>query len=202
MAKSKNTILRAKPSSGRFNKILLIDKSRSIVEKPESSRVAKTPSNNNAQTLRPQLFALSSTKILVGILVLAFLGFLDATYLTVLGLTREIPPCTVLHGCESVLMSRFAYVGPIPLALFGVGYFIVIMVLSILLLQKNSSRLRMYLFGLTSLAFLAGLVLIYIQGVILKAFCQYCLLAELIITLIFLLAGWVAYKGRNTEENK
>ncbi len=151
----------------------------------------KSPQTTSNKTLAPVL----RHKLPLSILLLGFMGFLDATYLTVLGFSRQIPPCTATHGCESVLTSQFAYVGPIPIALFGVGFFITVMVIAIMLLQKNTLLLRRILLIITTLAFLAGMGLIYLQAFVIQAFCQYCLIAELIMTLLFILSAILMKKS-------
>ena len=152
---------------------------------------------NISSPLRSMPYALSNKKITLMIFLLSFAGFLVSTYITIHGLNRTIPPCTVTHGCETVLTSQFATVGPIPIAAFGAGFFITMMILSILYLQHNQKTFLRLLFALASLAFIAGLGLIYIQAVILKAFCQFCLLAELIIALIFILTLILFFRKKN-----
>jgi uncharacterized membrane protein len=155
--------------------------------------------DNKRVTLRSLPYALRSNKIAyTSILLLSFLGFLDSSYLTILSITRQFPPCSVTHGCETVLTSRFASVGPIPLAAIGILYFIAVMILTILIIQ-GKHRLKKLLFGLTSAGFITGLLLIYIQAKILHAFCQYCLLVELILTALCLAAGWIYFRG--SKEN-
>ena len=69
--------------------------------------------------------------ILVLIAVFAFLGFLDATYLTIKHYQGVLPPCSV-SGCENVLTSRYATVGTLPISLLGSVYYLLVMGLSIL----------------------------------------------------------------------
>ena len=157
---------------------------------------------NKPTTLGSMYFALRHRKIIVMIFLLSFLGFLDSTYLTITSLNHQIPPCTVTHGCETVLTSRFASVGPIPIAAFGIGYFIIMMVLSLLYIQNTKRKLVKLLFIISSLAFVAGLGLVYIQAMILKAFCQFCLLAELFLTLNFLLSGLFIVTHMRKAEDK
>jgi vitamin-K-epoxide reductase (warfarin-sensitive) len=134
-------------------------------------------------------YALRSKKIIYIIFILGFAGFLDSVYLTILHYAHAIPPCTVTHGCETVLTSRFATVGPIPTAAFGIAYFLIIMVLALRYMQTQAAILMKSLFFLASLAIFFSLVLTYIQAFVLESFCQYCLVAELCMLLIFLLAG-------------
>lgn len=132
--------------------------------------------------VHPKHFTIS----LVITVFLSFLGFLDATYLTILHYKQVIPPCSLVHGCETVLTSQFATIGSIPLALIGVFYFIVMLFCSILLLQKPTKLLISFVFfWAVSGVFVAGL-LVATQAFILHAFCQYCLTAEGIILVIFL----------------
>lgn len=125
--------------------------------------------------------------LLLFISFLSFLGFVDSTYLTIVHYKNIIPPCSITQGCEKVLTSKFATIANIPISLFGSLFFILILVLCILLLQQNNKRLRQALFIFSSLGMVAAIILFYIQWIVLKAFCQYCLLIELILLLQFIL---------------
>lgn len=144
-----------------------------------------------------KLEVIKKQKALLGILSLSFLGFLDSTYLTVQHYSGQVPPCDVTHACEKVLTSQFATVGPIPIAAFGIGYFIVIMILTILYLQKKQRRTLQALFVLSGLAFLAALGLLGIQAFLLHAFCQYCVFAESMMTGIFGTTAWAYLQREN-----
>ena len=53
------------------------------------------------------------------VVILSFLGFADASYLTADHYLSLPLPCT-LNGCEVVLTSRYATLGPVPTALLAV----------------------------------------------------------------------------------
>ena len=125
---------------------------------------------------------------LLFISLLSFLGFVVSTYLTIVHYKNIIPPCSITQGCEKVLTSKFATIGSIPISLFGSIFFVLILVICILILQKNQKRLRKILFFLSTLGIIAGAILFYVQWMILKAFCQYCLSVEIIILGIFILS--------------
>ena len=56
--------------------------------------------------------------------VLSLVGLADAIYLTVEHLVGETAGCIVSRGCSEVLGSKYASVGPVPLAAFGaLAYF-------------------------------------------------------------------------------
>ncbi|HSX40795.1 MAG TPA: vitamin K epoxide reductase family protein [Candidatus Saccharimonadales bacterium] len=116
--------------------------------------------------------------------ILSFLGFLDATYLTILHYQNAIPPCT-LSGCEMVLTSKFATVSGVPIALFGSIFYLSIFFLSIFLLQTKHRLALWLLVALANAGFVVALVLLFIQAGILHNFCMYCLGSEIISTLIF-----------------
>lgn len=127
------------------------------------------------------------------LLIFAFLGFLDASYLTIQHYQHAIPPCTV-GGCETVLTSQFATIIPgIPTSLLGVGFYLVIMILGGLFLTLGSKHyaLRSLLFILCSLGLLVGIGLILIQAFVLHAWCYYCLFSELIDFLLFDTSWWM-----------
>jgi uncharacterized membrane protein len=120
---------------------------------------------------------------------IALIGIADAVYLTVHHYTAEPVPCSIVAGCETVLTSQYATIGEIPLAAFGAAaYFIAF---SLALLAGFGNRLMWTLFGIQVIlmsVFTAWLV--YLQGFVLGAFCQFCLLsaattATLLIIFVF-----------------
>ena len=126
-------------------------------------------------------------KLIIYSTVLAFFGFLDSLYLTILHYKNIIPPCSVHLGCEKVLTSAFSMIGPIPMALFGaVFYLAVILICLLIVVEDRKQFLRFFHFAVLA-GFLVSVVLFFIQLLILRSFCQYCLLSEIIATgLLFL----------------
>lgn len=123
--------------------------------------------------------------------VLGFLGFLDATYLTVLHYKNVIPPCSIAHGCETVLTSQFAVIVGIPIALLGALFYVGVLGLLLVWIQTKQTRWLTFLVTLTGVGLLVGLTLVFIQAFVLHAFCQYCLSSELIDFLLFDCAWWL-----------
>lgn len=131
---------------------------------------------------------LTKNKLILYSLIVAFFGFLDATYLTILHYKNLIPPCTVTSGCEVVLNSKYAYLFGIPVALLGTLFYLAV-ILSCLLLITNYKKIFLQVFyGLVIIGFVVSLILIYIQAAILNAYCQYCLLSEATSTGLLVLA--------------
>ncbi|HYM65125.1 MAG TPA: vitamin K epoxide reductase family protein [Candidatus Sulfotelmatobacter sp.] len=117
-------------------------------------------------------------KLIIYSLIVAFLGFLDATYLTIVHYKNIIPPCSITSGCETVLTSKFASVAGIPVALLGSLFYIAVMIFCLLILTNYKKIFLQGFYALVGIGFIVSLILIYIQRVILHAFCQYCLLSE------------------------
>lgn len=120
-------------------------------------------------------------------LVFGFLGFLDATYLTIVHYKNIAPPCSIAHGCETVLTSQYASVFGIPIALIGAGFYLTVLVLLGLYMQnKTSQRVLSLLMVISIGSLIISAILVYLQAEVLHAFCQYCLTSEGINVLLFI----------------
>lgn len=118
--------------------------------------------------------------------IVALLGLADSIYLTVHHYTAEPVPCSILEGCETVLTSSYAEIGGVPLAALGaVAYFAAF---SLALLAAFGDRRMWKLYGVqaTIMACVSGF-LVYIQGAVIGAFCQFCLLSAVTSLTLFVL---------------
>lgn len=108
--------------------------------------------------------------------IVALIGLADAIYLTIKHFTGEKVPCSVVEGCEQVLTSSYAEIAGVPLAIFGAAaYFIAF---SLAILAAFGNRLMWNLFGIQiSLMAIFTVWLVYLQGFVIEAFCQFCLLS-------------------------
>lgn len=131
---------------------------------------------------------IKNNSILFSILFLSFLGFLDAAYLTILHYKNAFPPCTISNGCETVLTSSYSTVLGIPISLLGAFYYLSVLILSLLILTNPKKIFEKILFLISFLGTIVSLILIYIQFGVLKSYCQYCVISEIISFLIFGLA--------------
>lgn len=110
--------------------------------------------------------------------LIALVGLADSIYLTIHHYTAEPVPCSIIEGCETVLTSEYAKIGGIPLAAFGAAAYFFAFSLS--LLAGFGDRRMWTIFGahVTLMAAFTGW-LIYLQGFVIGAFCQFCLLSAL-----------------------
>ena len=108
--------------------------------------------------------------------VVALIGLADAIYLTIKHFTGEKVPCSVVEGCEQVLTSSYAEIAGVPLAILGAAaYFIAF---SLAILAAFGNRQTWTLFGVqVSVMAIFSVWLVYLQGFVIGAFCQFCLVS-------------------------
>ncbi len=131
--------------------------------------------------------------------LLALVGLLDATYLTVEHLSGRSVLCVVTTGCDEVLASSYATLpGGIPLASLGaLAYFTAFSL--VILAAFGYGWARPLLAPLVVAMFAASLWLLYVQAFVLRAFCSYCLLSAAITTTLtaLVLIQWFVSRRRN-----
>lgn len=128
------------------------------------------------------------TSLVVAILIVALLGFADATYLTIEHYSGVIPPCAV-GGCEQVLTSDYSTIGGIPVALGGaIYYFLILLGTFVYLIEGKKEVVLRSTLLFTVVGMVSTLYFFAIQAFVLKAFCLYCLGSAATSTILFVLA--------------
>lgn len=138
--------------------------------------------------------------VLFAILGTAFLGFLDATYLTVAFYQRTPLQCGLLGGCDVVTTSRFATVGGVPVALLGSLYYLTLIFMVVAAHDLKRSAFLRIAARLTLVGFVFSLWLTGVQTFVLRAFCFYCLLSAASSTLLFILSFFLPVWRRGRRE--
>src|SRR5712692_10516893 len=113
--------------------------------------------------------------------IISLVGLADAIYLTVEHLTGQSLRCTMISGCSEVLSSKYAHVGPIPLAAVGAGAYFVFFSLALLAAFGYGFAFPL-LRLLVAIMFLTTLWLLYLQVFVIRHFCPYCLLSAAVTT--------------------
>ena len=116
---------------------------------------------------------------------ISLLGFLDAVYLTTSHYTGHIT-CSVISGCQEVLVSQYSEIFGIPLALLGAAYYLFILINSLLYIDNQNKYSKLVLSYIPIFGFLFSIYLIYLMFFVIEALCQYCLLSAGSSTLLFL----------------
>jgi uncharacterized membrane protein len=122
--------------------------------------------------------------------VLAIVGLLDSAYLSYIKLTNQTASCSLIGDCEKVNSSRYAVMGGVPIAIFGVIGFSLLLVL--LFLDRPSAEapeaVRFAFFGVTLAGTLFSVYLTYLELFVLKAICPFCALSALAMVGLFVLS--------------
>ena len=141
-----------------------------------------------------------SKGLIVVALVIAALGFLDASYLAAEHYLNRIPPCTIVQGCETVLTSTYATFAGIPVALFGALFYLTAFFILFFYLETGARKLLLAFLLCVSAAFLATLGFVYIQLFVLHAICLYCMGSAATSTLLFIIACMFFIKEKSAGE--
>jgi uncharacterized membrane protein len=119
--------------------------------------------------------------------IVALAGLVDAVYLTVHHYTARPVPCSIVSGCETVLTSQYAVIAGVPLALFGAAAYLAALLLAVLTIFGQ--RKTWLLFGVQTILMSAFTVwLLYLQAMVIGAFCQFCLLSALVTLTLLIIA--------------
>jgi uncharacterized membrane protein len=124
--------------------------------------------------------------LIVFFIIVSFLGFLDATYLTAQHYLGAIPPCVITTGCETVLTSEHSVIFGIPTALWGAMYYLLLFILAVLALDLKPEIIRFVAY-LTPIGFFASLYFVYLQLFVIKEICSYCMISAATSTILFIL---------------
>ncbi|KKP51285.1 MAG: dihydroorotate dehydrogenase 2, nonfunctional [Candidatus Roizmanbacteria bacterium GW2011_GWA2_33_33] len=134
--------------------------------------------------------------------LLALSGIADAAYLTFEHYQQVIPPCTInrllpiASDCGKVLRSSYSVMFGVPLAVFGVVQYLLLLTAIILLAVYRKKISAYWLILQSMIGAIFSLYFMYVQLVILKSICLYCTLSAIISFAIFFLVSRIFYKER------
>ncbi|MEX2032005.1 MAG: vitamin K epoxide reductase family protein [Dehalococcoidia bacterium] len=126
------------------------------------------------------------------LLLLAVLGTAVAVYLTYVALDSEEEPfCSGIGDCATVQSSEYAKVGPVPVAVLGLGMYLGL--LGLILARRFASfgrdpRFALWTFALAMSGALYSAYLTYLEFFVIDAICVWCVISATIVTLIFVCA--------------
>jgi uncharacterized membrane protein len=135
--------------------------------------------------------------VFVGVSVL---GFSDAAYLAAKYLQGVAPPCTVLSGCETVTLSAYAEIAGIPVSLLGALYYAGLFLLSLIAWETGKRFFFFLATRATIIGFLMSLYFVFLQLVVLRAFCAYCMFSAVTSTALFVIGLLVYVQDERERE--
>ncbi|CAN5769674.1 hypothetical protein BH20GEM3_BH20GEM3_05760 [soil metagenome] len=123
--------------------------------------------------------------------VLALAGLLISVYLTLykLGYLGFIQ-CGA-GGCEVVQSSQYAYFLGLPVALWGVGAYAALLALALAGVQNawaDDRRLGLVILAVATIGVVFSAYLTYLEAAVIRAWCRWCVVSAVLITLTFFAA--------------
>lgn len=130
------------------------------------------------------------TRIHPGLILaaLAIFGFVVSMYLTVVELAGDVPVCGPLQGCEEVAGSEYAWIGPIPVAIFGALFSIALGAIALAWWKTGDRRLLAIIYGLSLAAVVFEGYLLFLQIFVIEAICVWCVAYGISLALGFVIA--------------
>jgi uncharacterized membrane protein len=128
------------------------------------------------------------------VVFLALVGLTLAFYIHHKKAVREKFICPAGFDCETVIYSKYSKFLGVPVEDIGIIYYLVVAfsyATFLLFPQWDSESFSFTILSITTLAFIFSVYLTYIQAVLLKEWCTWCLLSAKLCTLIFI-AVWLA----------
>ena len=110
-------------------------------------------------------------------------AILSAIHFWVLPIPEGVPT----RGPMAVMMSPWAYVGPIPLATIGAVYYIGMMAAAALWLFTKSPLLERLLLPVTALGVAFSAYFVYLQLFVIGEICPFCMVSAAATTLLFII---------------
>lgn len=162
-------------------------------------------------------------KIFLSLLLVALpiIGIADSSIITYDKFAGIIPECGVGFDCGAVLTSKWASVGPIPLSLLGFFFYCSVFIVSILnfiefdfslitnkILTPLKFKEKSILYSITTIdllvllttfGFFFSLYLVFLMGVVIGAWCKYCLISAATSSLLFAVSTLLYYTSEKNS---
>ncbi len=136
---------------------------------------------------------------------LAVLGLALSTYLTLYKLGYVGTLACGTGQCETVQLSRWATFLGLPVAAWGIGYYGLVLVLSLAGVREanvDSRRLALALLLLTAVGALFSAWLTYLELEVIHAICRYCVGSAILALLLLVVAAFDWYELGGTDEEE
>ncbi len=139
---------------------------------------------------------MNNKKLAGALIILGFLGLLDASYLTFNHYSGESLKCLVVSGCDVVTTSSYSvWFGFLPVALLGVLFYFITLLMAFLVYETGSLQFKKILFSWSVLGGLVASWFLYVQAFLIEDYCSYCLISFVLTMLIVLGSGFIYFKS-------
>ena len=135
---------------------------------------------------------MNSSLYRICIIVLTSLGLLDALYLSDMALTGSELACSIagLDGCNVVAQSVYSQFLGIPLAVYGVIFYSLLLLAIIVSLYRVSIGTKRLVFFIALAGALFSSYFMYLQFFVIKALCIYCIGSAFVAYILAILTWW------------
>lgn len=123
--------------------------------------------------------------------ILPFLGLFDSGYVTYEVFADRIPVCTPPFQCATFLQNDWAYIAGQPLSVYGFIFYTIVLALAImnfLEIKDVTKALR----GLATFGFLFAIYVTVLMALIVKAWCLWCLVSVVTLTILFITSKFLS----------
>jgi uncharacterized membrane protein len=136
------------------------------------------------------MFAIRARGVHPGLILAALdtFGLVVATYLATVELSGGVPACGPLEGCVEVAKSDYAWIGPIPVAVFGVGLSLILLAAALGWWRTNDRRLLAIHYGLSLVGVTFEAWFMFAQVFLIGAVCVWCTAYGVSLVLRFVIA--------------
>ncbi len=132
-------------------------------------------------------------------IALVIIGLAVSVYMTIYKISGNDGMCLGSGDCSTVNASRFSEVNGIPVAVFGIAGYAAILI--VLFYENKNEFFRkngtLLVFGMALTGFLFTLWLVYVELVLLKAICPFCVTSQISMTIIFIIAVVRLFRNEN-----
>ncbi len=143
---------------------------------------------------------MNSSLYRIGIIVLSSLGLIDALYLSDMALTGSELTCTItgLDGCNVVAQSVYSQFLGLPLAVYGVIFYSLLLLAIIVSFFRISIGMRRVVFIIALAGAIFSSYFMYLQFFVIKALCIYCMGSALVAYILAILT-WIATRTQASQ---
>lgn len=128
--------------------------------------------------------------------LIAFIGLADALYLTAHHYLGFPLACGPLSGCGTVTSSVYSVIFGIPVALLGALYYLGMFFGFLFALEYKSMTYFRLACKISACGLFASGWFLFVMGILLQAWCTYCLISAATSTLLFAVSMFALYVTR------